>query len=294
MKQKIKTIIFEEFHRILTSITQDFSKNYLKKRNNFLLNQFNEKTMAQMVFTSSFESKCGFAIEACAQRIARLKFGSENVPTIVNPRNLPYNIDFRNTSGQIVITDVDSDNGNLRGEIAAFRANNVSRGRGKNYIPSNVTQETIQRDLLPLSQKYKTKFIHTKPVDLAFWDGENWNIMEIKAGGDLDTSNAPSNVEKLLNIYVDMGIANCKVYFATLYNKDGEGNTWKGSVKKHLNYPSMFLVGSQFWNKILPCNIDFHDFEHIYYDALVELNFDKHINDMLNAVMEKKLGQINK
>lgn len=29
--------------------------------------------MANMVFVSSFESKSGFAIEACAKRIARLK-----------------------------------------------------------------------------------------------------------------------------------------------------------------------------------------------------------------------------
>ena len=45
---------------------------------------------------------------------------------------------------------------------------------------------------------------------------------------------------------------NCRAYFATLYNKDGEGNTFKGCVKSYLSYPDSFLVGSDLWNKILP------------------------------------------
>lgn len=284
MKQKIKTIILEEFSHVLLTITKDFPKNYQKKRNNFLLSQFDEKTIANMVFTSSFESKSGFAIETCAKKIARLKFGSENVPTIVNPRKLKHTIRSIKNFGQIVITDVDSNNGNLRGEIATFRANNVGQGRGKQRIPSKVTQETIKSTLFPLAQKYKTESIHTKPVDLAFWDGTFWNIAEIKAGGDLDSSNAPSNIEKLLNIYVDMGIPNCKVYFVALYNKDGEGKPWSGAVKKHLHYPSMFLIGSDFWNKILPDNIHFHDFERIYHNALEELKLNERINIMLTKI----------
>ncbi len=111
--------------------------------------------------------------------------------------------------------------------------------------------------------------------------------MEIKAGGDLDSSNAPSNVEKLLTIYVDMGIEDCDTYFVTLYNKDSEGNTWTGAVKKHLNYPSMFLIGAAFWDKILPDNISFDDFSEIYRLALEELDLNKHINEMISKCIGK-------
>lgn len=180
-----------------------------------------------------------------------------------------------------MVTDVDTFNGDLRGKIAAFRANNEAKGRGQNRVESGVTQESINQFLLPLADEYKTTNIFTKPVDLAFFDGENWNICELKAGGDLDSSNAPSNVEKLLTIYVDMGVSNCKAYFATLYNKDGEGNTWKGAVKKHLNYPSMFLIGSALWNKILPEGISFDDFTEIYKEALEEIGLNSRINDMI-------------
>ena len=278
MRNTIKKIVVEEFSKLTNTIESDFKSNYRRKVNN--LSQMDENITASMVFVSSFESKSGFAIETCAKRIARLKFGEENVPAIVNPRNLEHNIPTP-VNGQIIVTDVDTHNGNLRGKISAFRANNVASGRGKNRLESGVTQKSIKENLLPLATEFKTKAIYTKPVDLAFFDGENWNVLELKAGGDLDSSNAPSNVEKLLTIYVDMGIENCKAYFGTLYNKDGEGNTWKGAVKKHMAFPEMFLIGKTFWTKILPDGISFEDFEQIYKEALEEIDLNHRIKLMI-------------
>lgn len=281
MRNTIKHIVVEEFSNLISLIESDFNSNYERKVNNFLLSQTDEQITASMVFVSSFESKSGFAIENCAKRIARLTYGEENVPKIVNPRGLEHNLNPALINGQVVVTDVETTNGNLRGAIAAFRANNEAYGRGRNRIESRVTHNTCTTELLPLSETYRSAQIYQKPVDLAFYDGENWNVMELKAGGDLDSSNAPSNVEKLLTIYVDMGISNCKAYFATLYNKDGEGNTWTGAVKKHLNYPSMFLIGSDFWNRILPQNITFEDFMSIYREALEEIDLNARINLMI-------------
>ena len=280
MRNTIKKIVVEEFSKLTNTIESDFKSNYRRKVNNFLLSQMDENITASMVFVCSFESKSGFAIETCAKRIARLKFGEENVPAIVNPRNLEHNIPTP-VNGQIIVTDVDTHNGNLRGKISAFRANNVASGRGKNRLESGVTQKSIKENLLPLATEFKTKAIYTKPVDLAFFDGENWNVLELKAGGDLDSSNAPSNVEKLLTIYVDMGIENCKAYFGTLYNKDGEGNTWKGAVNKHMAFPEMFLIGKTFWTKILPDGISFEDFEQIYKEALEEIDLNHRIKLMI-------------
>ena len=282
MKNKIEKIVIEEFSKLVNNITSDFESNYNRKVNNFLLSQMDAQITASMVFVSSFESKSGFAIETCAKRIARLRFGEENVPAIVNPRGLHHNIDPATVSGQVVVTDVDTHNGDLRGRISAFRANNVASGRGRNRVESGVTQSSIREHLLPLADTYKTDTLYTKPVDLAFFDGENWNVLELKAGGDLDSSNAPSNVEKLLTIYVDMGVENCKAYFATLYNKDGEGNTWTGAVKKHMSFPEMFLIGKNFWEKILPEDISFEDFEEIYKEALEEIDLNAKITEMIN------------
>jgi hypothetical protein len=54
------------------------------------------------------------------------------------------------------------------------------------------------------------------------------------------------------------------------------------SCKKHLNYPSMFLIGADFWNKILPTGVTFTDFTRIYRSALEEIDLNKRINNMIS------------
>lgn len=283
-EEKIKQIVYEEFSKLIVNIESDFKTNFVKKRYNFLLSQLDETITANMVFVSSFESKSGFAIETCAKRIARLKFGDENVPTIVNPRNVKHNINSSTISGQIIVTDIDTDNGGLRGAISEFRASNVASGKGNARSESCVTQSSI-KSLLPMAQKYKTAEYHTKPVDLAFFDGKDWVVLELKAGGDLDSSNAPANVEKLLTIYAGMNIPNSKAYFATLYNKNGEGNTWTGAVKKHMAFPEMFLIGKRFWNTILPEGITYERFTELYKMALEELDLNSRIKEMIRRTV---------
>lgn len=282
---QIKDIVSDEFSKLIKNIEGDFNKNYIKKRYNFLLSQLDETITANMVFVSSFESKSGFAIEACAKRIARLRFGDNNVPAIVNPRNVQHNIDPSTVNGQIIITDIDTDSGDLRGDISTFRATNVASGKGAARCESGVTQESI-KNLLPIAKRYKGTGFHQKPVDLAFFDGENWIVLELKAGGDLDSSNAPANVEKLLTIYAGLNVSNSKAYFATLYNKNGEGNTWTGAVKKHMAFPEMFLIGKAFWDMILPDGISYERFTELYKMALEELDLNSRIKEMIRRTVE--------
>ena len=83
-RELIEGIAVEEFANLLQNIEVDFSTNYTRKKYNFLLNQMDTGMVANMVFVSSFESKSGYAIETVANRISRLRFGKENVPSIVN------------------------------------------------------------------------------------------------------------------------------------------------------------------------------------------------------------------
>lgn len=283
-EEVIKQIVFEEFSKLIETIEGDFKTNYIKKCYNFLLSQLDETITANMVFVSSFESKSGFAIETCAKRIARMKFGDENVPAIVNPRNVSHDIDPRTVNGQIIVTDIDTDNGELRGNISEFRASNVASGKGSTRSESGVTQASI-KSLIPMAQNYKASGYHTKPVDLAFFDGTDWVVLELKAGGDLDSSNAPANVEKLLTIYAGLNVPNSKAYFGTLYNKNGEGNTWTGAVKKHMAFPEMFLIGKRFWNTILPDGISYERFTELYKMALEEIDLNSRIKEMISRTV---------
>ena len=45
----------------------------------------------------------------------------------------------------------------------------------------------------------------------------------------------------------------------------------------------MFLVGSAFWNKILPEGIDFNEFTRIYNEAINQINLNEKLNDMIRS-----------
>lgn len=279
MRDRIFEIVEEEFSSLVTRIQSDFVTNFKAKQNNFLLKELDTMMSAHMVFVSSFESKSGNSIQKVAKEIAKLKYGAANVPQIVNPHNLEHNIQNPNEHEQIIVSNIDMSDSQLQGRITEFMTR--CEGNSKRKVCCSVNHETILELLeqpLPMTSE-----IHTKPVDLAFWDSDELNIMEIKAGGNLDSSNAPSNAKKLLTIYTGLNYRKTKPYFATIYHKDGEGRTWSGSIKKYLQYPHMFLVGSAFWNKILPEGIDFNEFTRIYNEAINQINLNKKLNEMIRS-----------
>lgn len=245
MKNKISEIIEKEYLKMLKSIKSDFKKNFCKKRHNFLLDGLDIDTKIGLVFASSFESKVGNAMQKVALEIARLKYGEENVPYIINIHKIKHNIGEQKGK-QIIVTNVDTNDKILNGNIDNIITKNEGNLRCK--PPKNCSLNLIELKTL-LVKLPKTKNIIKNDVDLAFYDGKNWNLLEIKAGGDLDSSNARGNIRKLLKSYVALNSNNTKIYFATYYHKTGSGK-WKGSMKKFLQYPDMFLIGSDFWEKI--------------------------------------------
>jgi len=135
-----------------------------------------------------------------------------------------------------------------------------------------------------------TEKITQKPMDLFICNPEenNYYMMEIKAGGGLDSSNAPANVIKMLTEYAMLGRNDVKLFFATLYNFNGEGNLWTGQVKKFLS-DEMLLIGKDFWNIVLPKEISFEDFEKIYHEITQELQVNEKIGTLIRSVNNSKL-----
>lgn len=281
MREQILQIIQNEFSKLIRNIQEDFQKNYQAKRNNFLLNELDPLMIAHMVFVSSFESKSGNTLQRIARRIAALRYGNDHVPSIINPHNLPHNLSVSGDQEQIVVSNINIESPQTKAYITSFINQNLASGRGRSRQESRVTHQTIPE---VLNHTISDGHLHTKPVDLAFLDENGiWNIMEIKAGGDLDNSNAPANAEKLLLIYMALNIESAKPYFATYYNKEGEGNVWKGVMKKFINYPSMFLIGENFWNKILPSDINFIEFCQIYNKAMRRIDLNSTLNTMIHS-----------
>jgi len=274
----VKEIIFEEFSNVINTIKKDIKSNYLKKKQNPFNSIIPDDVLAYMAFSVSYASKTGYAFENCARRFAEIRYGKENVPAIVNLGNIENNFKSE-TNGQFIITNVNINDGNLIGEITSFVKNNCGSKRKK--INCKVTQDSI-KSLIDISEKYKNgDTYYTKPVDLAFFDGKNWNIFELKGGGNLDSSNSIYNVIKLLTIYSGMSIRNNNAYFACQYNKDEGKKTWVGGVKKYLNYSEMILIGDVFWNKVLPKSITYNKFLSLYNSSLEKFEIDKIVRSVI-------------
>jgi len=84
----------------------------------------------------------------------------------------------------------------------------------------------------------------------------------------------------MLKIYASFGNKNANMYFATLYHKNGEGNTWTGIVKRHLGEDSI-LIGKAFWKQVLR-DTSFDDFIKIYQKAFKDTGFDDTLSKLIN------------
>lgn len=78
-------------------------------------------------------------------------------------------------------------------------------------------------------------------------------LIELKIGGDLDNKKARAEKEALFEQYAILsntlgGDVNVNCYFATAYNRFGEGKEWKqGRVLKYFSKEEL-LIGRDFWD----------------------------------------------
>lgn len=148
------------------------------------------------------------------------------------------------------------------------------------------------------------------PVDLLYFsDNSSISLYEIKAGGDLDSKNCETNADEVLeNLKCFSFMDNCYSYFAACYNNRGEGgeNTYSADdgviycgqrpvggifniyekidrrtgTRKWLDMRNRILVGSKFWEKILPEDISFGEFMQIYKEEFEATNIEQKLKDI--------------
>lgn len=160
------------------------------------------------------------------------------------------------------------------------------------YVYDNCTSSQIDQ-----AKKIKQNEIQ---VDLIYFrDQDNVFLYEIKASGGLDTKNRSGNANEVIrNENILSFIKNVNSYFAACYNNCGEfGDDIKNKkgVKFRGNFPNgpMFnivskepgmngkiIVGSVFWEQILPDTISFERFIEIYMEAFESSEIEKKINEL--------------
>jgi hypothetical protein len=80
-------------------------------------------------------------------------------------------------------------------------------------------------------------------------------LIELKIGGDLDNKKARSEKEALLEQYAILSNSlprdtHVQVFFATAYNRFGEGKEWKQGRVRQFFAEEELLIGEDFWNFI--------------------------------------------
>jgi len=84
-------------------------------------------------------------------------------------------------------------------------------------------------------------------------------LIELKIGGDLDNKKSRSEKEALLEQFAILSNslspeAEIKMFFATAYNRYGEGKPWNQGRVKQFFADDELLIGKDFWNFICKSN----------------------------------------
>ena len=127
------------------------------------------------------------------------------------------------------------------------------------HIKTDIIQEKFHRRFQRVKRieqpdNYTTK-VHVSDYYLFDKEKNEHFLIELKIGGDLDNKKARSEKEAIFEQYAILSNvlgkdANIKCYFATAYNRYGEGKPWtQGRVKQFFSQEEL-LIGKDFWDFI--------------------------------------------
>ena len=203
-----------------------------KRKNVFIEALGNDEFIFYSAFVRSFDSSFGNVLEKIGNDIAGLSFTTKKeIDSFLLPAQEQKIAELKNAYK----TDAEH---RVEPKIEHY----------KNYfciVPDNI--ESFRR-------------VHK--TDHCFYNTEKneYYIMELKAGGDLDNKKAPSEKEELLKEYFMLKnkierdaqkgqeLPEINIYFCVGYNKDGEDSEWKQASVQSCFAKDEIIVGKKYWN----------------------------------------------
>lgn len=192
-----------------------------QKKNNCFIAELGDEFMFYSAFVRSFDSSFGNILEKMGNNIAKLFYTVNNeIESFILPEQIQH-------------------------------ISNIMASYDQHTAPEIWHYDT-QNFIIP---RNTTSFHQTHQTDNYFYDAENKThfIIELKAGGDLD--NKKSKAEKIAMLTEYYLLKNkvsaderVKIYFATAYNKFGEGNNWNQERVKQFFAQEELLIGKDYWN----------------------------------------------
>ncbi|MBB2181421.1 TdeIII family type II restriction endonuclease [Lachnospiraceae bacterium MD1] len=196
------------------------------KKNNAFMSQLGEEFMFYSAFVRSFDSSFGKVLENMGNAIAKISYTVRGrIESYLLPQQTQH-IDYLMTAYE---------KRDAKPKVEDYLNFNC-------LVPSNITS-----------------FITAHETDNYFYDEEKHchYLIELKAGGDLDNKKAKSEKIALLNEFFILknflqNKDTIRIYFATAYNKFGEGIPWKQERVQTFFAGEELLIGRDYWNFV--CN----------------------------------------
>lgn len=192
-----------------------------QKKNNCFIAELGTEFMFYSAFVRSFDSSFGNVLEKMGNNIAKLFYKVNNeIKSFILPEQTQH-------------------------------ISNIIASYDRHTTPETWHYDT-QNFIIP---RDTTSFQQTHQTDNYFYDSEKkiHFIIELKAGGDLD--NKKSKAEKIAMLTEYYLLKNkvpadeqVKIYFATAYNKFGEGSAWNQERVKQFFSQEELLIGKDYWN----------------------------------------------
>lgn len=236
-KEKIEQIIDDMVKSFANSLEDRHIKEIAnpngainRKKNNAFIAELNDDFMIYSALCRSFDSSMGSFFEKLGNKIAALSYE-------VRGDIVSYILPEQETRINEIYNSISSaSNEKEKPSISQYNSF-VPIKKGRNNLPNHT---------------HKTDHYFVKTAT------EEYFLLELKAGGDLDSKKAPAEKKELLTEYFllknklieENTVPNIKIYLATAYNMYGEGNEWKqGSVKSSFSDDEL-LIGKDYWNFI--------------------------------------------
>ena len=140
--------------------------------------------------------------------------------------------------------------GTLYPEQMAFVADLLDQYKSRTSTPSVADYQPL-RDLTSKTQAKEKR--HESDYYLIDDETNEHFLLELKIGGDLDNKKARSEKEAILEQYAILSNSlsastPLHVYFATAYNRFGEGKPWNQQRVRQFFAEDELLIGEEFWN----------------------------------------------
>lgn len=267
--------IKKQLSEMAKTVKKNSSKNQAKRENNIFL-IFSDKNAKKYMGTGrSFDSQLGTRLQKIAMFASRRKYGVENVPNIITLHALSDDIcvsvisyPFSNGMSQKVYW-TDNEAEALLNKTTRKLFDKGSSTVQKTSFKVASDQDTIKKIKKEFDERDVKK--NGIPIDLFFFEIDEdkrriAHAYELKAGGNLDTKNAPSNAKEVISLETIFSFCDSSFSkFATCYDGKGDG-TPDGAIGNYLKR-NQILIGEEFWKEILEKDVSYDDFIAIYKEA---------------------------